>query len=433
MLWFVLSYCVTLIGYLGVNSISSRMLGRAEFGYFAVALSITTLIGQAGLIGAHRSGLRDAARLEGHDPEMLGMLRNTSRAVGLVTLPFAGAVSGVATWFLVSSEQAATRASLSVAVGMLVLLSGELKLWASYLRGFGRIRLASIFEGRSGGAAVAVIQSGLLLALFLIAPSPGLPAAISVAVLGYLLPVLVAWRFVSRQWAGLHQPWSLRASAHRLLTRDWRFVSAQMSGYVHSNLELWIAGLLLPATATSLFSAADRLVLLLAVPLTTLQLVFAPVVARLGTKDPAVTQSLLRTGATLATVITAVGWIPMLVFPHRLLSIVYGSAFGDAGLALAILTVGYLANAVTGLAVTALAMMDQEGPLATVLWWSALMRLCLAIPAALLFGFEGLAASESIASLLTVAAAWQRTRALTGINTLMTLRPSVRLLLRTSG
>ena len=239
-----------------------------------------------------------------------------------------------------------------------------------------------------------------------------------------------AWRTTARYWPKASQPWHLRTHARGVISRDWRFASAQTSGYLHSNLELLVAGVILPSTATSLFGAADRLVVLLAVPLTTLAVVFSPVVARLSSADPALTQTLLRTGATLATAVTAFAWVPMLFFPGQLLSIVYGHDYRSAGPALSILTVGYLANVATGLTVTTLSMTGNEGSLASIMWLGLLLRFCLAIPAALLFGVIGLAVTETTASVVTILATWQRSRVLTGLNTHVTLRPNLRLLLR---
>ena len=69
LVWFTGSYGVALIGYVLINAIASRMLGRQDFGYFVIAITATTLIGQIGLLGVHRSGLREAARLELTDTE----------------------------------------------------------------------------------------------------------------------------------------------------------------------------------------------------------------------------------------------------------------------------------------------------------------------------------------------------------------------------
>jgi uncharacterized membrane protein YfcA len=60
--WFALSYAGAILGYLAVNAFAARLLDD-EFGYFVIAVTASTLLGQLGLIGVHRGGLREAARL----------------------------------------------------------------------------------------------------------------------------------------------------------------------------------------------------------------------------------------------------------------------------------------------------------------------------------------------------------------------------------
>jgi O-antigen/teichoic acid export membrane protein len=431
--WFGASYGVALIGYLGINAIASRLLGPGEFGYFVIAVSLTTVIGQMGLIGTHRAGLRDAARLESGDRQLIQTLRRGIRGVSLVTLPVTGLLAGAATWAVATGYSSHSRLALSLGVLVLVVLGGQQKLWANYLRGFGHIRLASLLEGRSGGAAVSLLQAVLLLAVYEFAPHLGLVGAICAVALGYVPPILLAWRWTAVHWKTIETPWTLYADTRLVLTRNWRFASVQLGTYVNANLELWIASLFLTSVDTSRFGAADRLVLLLVVPMTSLQVVFSPAVARLAGTDPGRTERLVRTGATLATLVTAFLWVPMLVAPGWLLGVVYGKHFEAAGAALMILTLGYMANVLSGLSGTVLAMSDREGTVAAMNWWAVLLRVALAVPAGLLLGIKGLAASEAFVSTVLSLVLWWHTRSVTGIRTHVTLRPSIALARRTAG
>jgi hypothetical protein len=84
MVWFVGSYGVAIVGYVVLNAAASRLLGAQDFGYFVVAITATTLLGQIGLLGVHRSGLREAATMDLTDLEGLALLRRGVRAVSLV-------------------------------------------------------------------------------------------------------------------------------------------------------------------------------------------------------------------------------------------------------------------------------------------------------------------------------------------------------------
>lgn len=201
MVWFLGSYVVAVLGYLALNAIAARWLGTSDFGYFVVVLTVTGLLAQIGLVGVHRSGLREAARLRsGADPEAVAELRNGVRAVLLVALPLTALLSAVVTWFVTSSQDTAVRLALAATVGALVVLGGQQKLWANYLRGFGYVRLAGLIEGRSGGALVAGGQALLLLVGWLVLPGWGLAGALGAVAVGYAVPVLISRRVVHQHW-----------------------------------------------------------------------------------------------------------------------------------------------------------------------------------------------------------------------------------------
>ena len=73
LLYFVPSYLLAIGGYLALNVVTARILGTADFGYFAIVITTSILIGQFSLVGVHRSGLREAARID--DAERLAVLR----------------------------------------------------------------------------------------------------------------------------------------------------------------------------------------------------------------------------------------------------------------------------------------------------------------------------------------------------------------------
>jgi O-antigen/teichoic acid export membrane protein len=435
LVWFAGSYGVALLGYVLINAIASRMLGQEDFGYFVIAITVTTLLGQIGLLGVHRSGLREAARLDLSDTEGLASLRRGVRAVSLVTLPLVSIVSGVVTFILIDADNAHTRWAAAVGIGLLVLLSGQQKIWANYMRGFGDVRLASLLEGRSGGAIVSVLQAAALGIVWRLAPDSGLPGAIAAVAIGFAVPVFAARMRVVRLWQHTAiDPRRLLADVMVVLRRDWRFTSNQTATYLNSTIELWLAGLVLTRVDTSSFGAAQRLAMILVIPLTSLQVVFAPVISRLLVKDDdKILQNLLRGGASLATAGTAVVWVPMLLFPEEILRIIFGPGFGDAAPILVLLTLGNVANVVVGLCGTVLIMSHHEGSVATVQWCAVVARVIIGAAAALAFGALGLGVSAAACTIALYAAMWWVTKRETGLETQVTLRPKLRLLKTTTG
>lgn len=437
MVWFVASYVVAVLGYLALNAIAGRWLGTSDFGYFVVVLTVTGLLAQIGLVGVHRSGLREAARIRGGaDPEAVAALRNGVRAVLLTALPLTALVSAVVAWFVTWDEDLPTRLALSVTVGALVVLSGQQKLWANYLRGFGYVRLSGLIEGRSGGALVAGGQALLLLVGWLLLPEWGLAGALAAVAVGYAVPVVVARQVVRRHWGtAVGAPPKVGRDLRATVSRDWRFVSVQVATYLNINIEIWVAAALLSAFDTSMFTAALRLTQLLVLPMTAIQVVFAPAIARMthqaGQEDGV--QALLRTGATIAAAMTLVIWLPMLVAPGLVLDLVYGEGFGEGALLLVLISVGFIVNVLMGLAGTTLSMAGKEGLGAQVQWGGVVMRGLLVVPAVLLGGVVGLAIEASVVSSLVFVAMWFRTRRALGVMTHVTLRPDLRILRRTAG
>lgn len=431
--WFALAYAGAIAGYLAVNAFAARLLDD-EFGYFVIAVTVSTLLGQLGLIGVHRGGLREAARLGPDDTEGLRDLRRGVRAVALVTLPLTSAVTAVVTFCVLDEAGTGSRWAVSVGMGVLVWLSGQQKLWANYLRGFGEVRFASLLEGRSGGMLVSAAQGVLVGVVLLFFAGLGLAGALAALALGYAVPVVLAWRRVARRWSHVRGGGSALRDLRVVARRHWRFTSTMLGGYLNSTVEIWIAGLVLSTFDTSLFSAAQRLSILLSIPLVSFGVVFSPVVARLAGNDDVRLERLLRSGASVAALVTAVAWVPMLLVPGPVLGLVFGPTFAAAAPTLVFLTVGSVANVLTGMCGTALSMSRHEGVTAMVQWLALAVRVPAGLLAvALLGGAAGLGASAAAVTTAMYVALWLLARRRTGLRTHLTFRPSLRLMRETAG
>jgi len=430
--WFAVSYGVAIAGYLAINAIASRWLGLEGYGSFVVVLTLSTVVGQLGLLGAHRGGLREAARMTTGDVASLTILRRGARAATWVSLPIAALLSAGAVLIGFGTDPRGW--TLAGGFALAVLLSGVQKLWANYLRGFGFVRFASLLEGRSGGALVSWLQALALALTWWLWPQSGLVGALLAIAAGYVVPVLVARRLIRRQWAGTTRGHSLSADVADMARRNWRFAVNNVAVYMAGTVEIWIAGALLVSADASYYSAAQRLALLLAIAPTSLQVVFAPVAARMfDTGDRAGLEAVLRTGATMSAALTSLLLVPLLVAPAQLLEWTYGEPFREATLPLVLLTLASISNVASGLCGTALTMSDREGAVARLQSVSVLLRVLLGTAAALTFGLLGLAVVASVLTVATYTLMWWQARRLLGLRTEPTLRPQLGLLRRTSG
>jgi len=431
-MWFGLSYGAAILGYLAVYAFAARLLDD-DFGYFVIAIATSTVLGQLGLIGGHRGGLREAARLKGDDVEGIRNLRRIVRAVSWVTLPVTGILTAVATFLVMNDSDSRTRWAVAVCMASLVWIGGQQKLWANYLRGFGQIRVASLLDGRSGGALVALCQGALLGSGLLLVPGLGLAGALAAMAFGFVLPVLFAWWKVSNRWRHVPVKGRIIHDVRQVASQHWRFAVNTLGATVSGTADVWIAGIMLASMDVSLFSAAQRLAILLTIPLTSLGVVFSPVISRLAERDDGNLERLLRTGASLAAVLTGLLWLPILVFPGPLLEAIYGDPFRDAAYILVILTVGSISNVLTGMCGMALTMSRHEAVAAKVQIVGAVTRVVAGFIAVWQFGVMGLAASTAAVTMGLTATLWYLARRRMGLATHPTLRPDLRLLRRTPG
>lgn len=432
--WFVVSYGLAVGGYLVSNAAAGRLLGPELFGYFATALILINVMGQLGLVGVHRSGLREAARIEGDSPEEIGHLRAGVRSITWISLPLSGALTGALVWVLLAEQDEPTRVAVSIAVALLVVLSGLQKLWANYLRGFGHVRLSSLLEGRSGGAIAAVLQAGALLFVWQVTPSWGLAGALAAMAVGFVPPVLGAWLVVHVRWRKVPVEGGLLKNLRTVVSRDWRFASVQAATLLNTSVEMWIAALLLSSIDTSMLGAAQRFSMLMVLPMTALQVVLAPSISRLsaaGQRERM--ERVLRTSATLATAATVVMWLPIVVAPETVLRVLYGPGFSAAAVPLVLLTGAMLFNAAMGLAGLTLSMSHREGVAATVQWATLVVRVAVGTVAAATLGVTALAVSAAVISVAMYVTMWVRTRQELHVNTALTARPNLALVREPAG
>lgn len=434
MAWFVGPYGFAIVGYLLLNAAAARLLGRDDLATFIVVLTVAGLLGQVGLVGVHRSGLREAAQLEPEDMQALGRLRGGVRAVSLTALPLVAGLTGAVTYALTLDRGTSEALGLGLTVTVLTYLSGQQRLLANYLRGLGHARTAGLLEGRSGGALVAGGQATLVVLVWQLRPEWGLLGALVASTLGFIPPVAAAWLILARRWRGAPTPPGALRNLRTVVVRDWKFAVSQVGGYANASLDLWVCTLLLPATTASLFAAGQRFAQLLLIPMTAMQMVFSPAVARLAAAgDRPRLQSLVRTGSSMGTILVGIAWLPMVLVPALLLDVVFGEAFRDAAPVLVLLATAYLTNAISGMSGVTLSMSHLEGYVARVQWIGLGLRLVLGAVGATWFGLMGIAVSSALVTVLFYLLMWLHARSRVGVVTHATLRPQLRLLKQVAG
>ncbi len=431
LVYFVQSYLLAIVGYLAVSVLAARILGTSQFGYYVALVTAANFIGQFALMGVHRSGLREASRA--NSSEALNGLRRGVRAVLLVPLP-AASLATAAGVLLIQGDIKPGGIATAALTGVLVFATGYQKVSANFLRGLGHLRAATLVTGRSGGALVALGQAPALAVALWLVPESGLPGVMVCTLFGYLLPLLWAWwllhKSLPHDGVRSHTMRDLRG----VLKRDWRFQFSQTGGFLNSTVELWLAGAVLSASGLSLFAGAQRIGHLMVIPSTSLSVVFSPALARLAKKDDhGHFEKLVRTAATVSASATALLWIPIMLVPGFILTLILGEGFAAAAPALMFIATGFMLNSISGMSATTLSMSHHEGDVAVINWCAVALRVVSGLVCAHFWGLTGLAASSAGVATLFYFATWSAARWRLSISTQATLHPDIGLLRRVSG
>jgi O-antigen/teichoic acid export membrane protein len=296
---------------------------------------------------------------------------------------------------------------------------------ACCLRGLGRVAAASLLDGAAGGAMTLSVQAVILVALSAAGTAVDLQAVLAAMIVGYLPAVAVSLVLARSMLRGLRFGGLVRA-LRSAVGRHRTFAVIQILGYSGASLEIWLAALTLSRAQASYFGAAQRLALMCAVSLTALQSVASPAISRsMPADDHRLLQNSLRTSASLALVAAGALAAPILLWPGDAMRIYFGHPVTGFSGVVVLLVVGQLVNVATGMCGPVLVMTRFEGTFAVVTAAGLAIRVVVGIPAALLGGAVGLAATATAVSAVGWVYLVIAARAKCRLNTLPTLRPSL--------
>jgi O-antigen/teichoic acid export membrane protein len=298
------------------------------------------------------------------------------------------------------------------------------------LRPLGEYRVANLTSGRSGGTLVIVVFLGL------IAWSYTRPKDIDGALALNLLAALVAaalviWVLVARsrkrtEPAGASS-WS---SARVLLLAGLPFGVTQISLFLSSQVDLWVAGAVLADTETSLYAVSSRFMNMVTVPLNAAQLTLAatiPTLFTLGRMEQL--QFRVRRAATLATLPALAALLPCLIVPATVIGVLFGAQYEAGAPILVALALGQIVNVATGLCGLTLSLCGYERLVLVVAVVTGVGSAVANYTAARLWGVNALAVASALITAVSFIVLWALARRHVGIWT-HPLWPSPRALLR---
>lgn len=390
----------------------ARLLGASEFGAYAIAISVATLGGTVASLGLDRLLVREVAVLDAAREwtRLRALVASTTRWVLGIGIIAAGAIALCAPWIAGTAGSGATHAIRLGAILVPVIAWSRQR--QGVLQGLGHVSLGQspelllqplLLMGLIAGALLLthppVRASDALLLQIAAAVAAG---ATSTILMRQRLPVGTAGsvpRGEARSWLPLALPFIVLLSATMAL----------------SVIDTLVLGALRGAEAAGPYRAASQMAAFAAMPMTAINMAFAPrLAARHAAGDADGLQTMarqaVRTGAACALGVALILWLT-----GRLLLGVYGPGFEMAYGPLAILTGAYLFNSCAGIS-GYLLIMSKHATAAALLFLGA-MLLCLLLQWSLVpaWGATGAATATAISLCALTIGLGIAARVLTGV------------------
>ena len=391
----------TLLGALAL----ARLLGAAEFGRNALALSWATALGAVALAGTDQLLLRELSA-DGDargDTALRAFVRRqvsapTAVAIGLVVVVAAVALGG---------------RLLPAMVGTVVLL-GAMRRRQSLLLAQGRTGLAQVGEA----VGLPVLQLALVLPLVWSGIARR-SAVVTVSAYAVAMAVVVLAQSAATRAAA---PVPAQDDLDPEQVQRWRrasrtFALVSIVVIAQASIDLWILGASSSHSQVGRYAVAARLATLVALPLTVTTYALGREAAVLHLAgDVSALQRHVTTAARLAAgVAAAIAMAVVLAAP--LVGPALGRSFGGVTTPLVILIAGQLANVVIGPVATLLLMTGHERDVRDTLLLATLLNAALTAALAPPFGAVGAATGAAVSLAAWNIALHRRVRTRLGVTT----------------
>jgi len=386
------------------NVLLARFITKDEFGMF---LLLVTIVNFGAVIG--RAGLDRALVIyiskniaDGQGSAAREVFRKGLRVSEFASLAIATVIFGLLfLWggilFSISSS-----VSLTAAVAIGVLLMARLNVLADSLCGYHDQLFRSLFESQSGGLLMNVVFVLMLIPCYWFgALSISVVMWLFAASIGALLP-FAALRLQNvasghQDFAMLKESASTDVSYSAMLALCLPLMLSQLLIFASTRTDIWIAGAFCSHGELAMFGAARRLTFLISMPLVVANLAVISSIPELYSQKRIVElQRILRISGTITAIPVILALLAVVLFPGRILSMVYGSSYSEGALILVILCFGQLVSTLTGSCGACLLMTGHHRAMIT----SSLVALAFlfgaGIPAATHYGAVGLAVACAI-------------------------------------
>ncbi|EIC23464.1 membrane protein involved in the export of O-antigen and teichoic acid [Thiorhodovibrio frisius] len=387
-----------------VHGALARLLTPEEYGNYLLILSLALFLGLLGQVGLKQAVLRWVA-----DYSSKKQYHCINRVIA-----FAGKIVFIASlvlallWvFLIDDVvthlffSSLSEVDLSVVMPVWIALMAFRLVIIEIYRGLGDIFKATLFDSvftnvvlMAALVILMILYSSLTLAfiLFLVLGV----YAINFLVSAVLLPVPLSTSGQGSDSVDVDhddKP-SLMSAAMVLYVTD-------LSVFALAQSMIWLVGNLMGSENVALFAAAQKLVNLVAMPLLIVNLVIPPFISELkATGDHERTEKIVRGISSLVGLPALIVLTVFVFFGDLAMTIVYGKEYASASSVLLMLSIGALANVLTGSCGKILLMYGYHNILMKITFSSGLISVLFGVVLIQYFGILGAAIAASLAKLI---------------------------------
>lgn len=392
----------------------ARGLGVESYGIYGLAMSIIALLTVPIEIGLPQLLTREVAVADqgGNQRRLRGIMRWANRVVILST---------IAIVILAIVSLAATQEDLASPLSM-TLLAGLLMaplVAFSNLRGATLRGLHHIVRGQLPDTLVRPASFSILLFIVSLLSIPLTPAfAMGLGAASAAVALAVGVTMLRRAL-----PPEVRVAAPETHAREWWASTLPMAlsegmRVLQGHLVILLLGFMATASMVGVFRVANSVYLLIAVPFTLLNIVGAPIIARLHAQEDKSRSQRLMSWIALGMVGTTILLtLPFVAAGETLLSVVFGTGFGDANAPLLVLCAGAVINGFFGASTTLLNMTGHHARVTRAAGISLATLAVTSPPLIHYFGVMGAAMATAFTLILANGLAWRDALSLLGLDT----------------
>jgi len=417
--WVVIGRGIGVLCALLVELILAQRL-NGQYGVFRFLFTSIAFLGIFSRLGTENALLRFAGESIGLNDHW--KTRRTFKRAFLTTLCASIVVAPIGSVLFTWCAAVPGDTSLVIAIAFAVAMTAMLQLSAEALRTFHDLRSATLFEAQSAGVGVM----GLFLLLLI---APWTPSQLTLtrvftlfalAEACLLVPALATVLKRLRDFRGGEPPRAAQSADQNelrtFMAASIPLAALQLIAFVGSRGDIWIARAVLGDHDLSLYGAASRLVQVIGLPLVMVNLSVISSIAPLYVADRNTElQKVLRTSATLATVVALPVLLVLIAMPQQVMGLVFGSEFSSASMSLIGLSLGVIVFTWTGPCGFLLTLTGHQREQLAVTIASSIMLFVTAWLAGSWFGPVGIALSVSACMAIHNLTCWALARRLTGV------------------